>query len=811
MQVTHQHEHVTHAVITNHQAIDFGISSSAEFFNILSSTLYKDQILAVTREVLCNAWDAHIEAGCTDKPVEITLSKDQLIIKDFGKGIHHDDMGTIYGTYGNSTKKNDGQQTGGFGLGCKAPFAYTDHFEVISCHDGVKTIYNLSKSSAQVQGKPGIIPIASFPTTESGLTVTIRIKNDEDYRRYMILVRRIARNGDMNMTMNGTELKKLGFDTSKGNYLLTKEEVMDSWHRVLVRYGNVIYPVERSNEISDNYDRICAHLDTISVHYSRYCIIFQAPPHSISVTPSRESLSMQEHTVKTLNTLFEGYINMLDTVFIKECNTYAYASVQEAVKESNVQDLLCHPVQLPTASKVEEIGNISDIQNLVKKYMARNYPNLLTFRKQNIKYRLELMAKAKLIDLGHSQTFIRALEEVSVNFDGRWHKYEKNDWLKRRVISPLLAKLYKAGMDTNRLFVCDPTDQNTPTDYYGNSKGCLVKAINSCPRHLFNTLPYLRNIVVLASNKSTMVDRAFQHEVFNKLGKEYGFLFYHVGMKASDKEEAVKFFNNTGMKVVDLTFRQEYDPEPEKKDKNVTKKAKKGNVALSSLLYTNYSGDGVDIYKYGREDNVIIDNPEAVVQISLRTNNTNKLGHWGTWSSKEIVKLFGDKVAVTNTSTTYDKLINKGVKPLDEYVLDKLLQYMKSSTTLKNYWAFDKQTFRDELEHFNDVSALVDILFDEDKLGKHFKMFNPLSDLDKQYLEIYKGANNAWQLMTKDQMKELKGIYDNISLDKTCLDLIKKIDKNNYLRYLDIHTIKRKTGTSEEKHAFDFLIEVLNK
>ena len=118
MQVSHVQDHCTHAVIGGKQSIEFGISTSAEFFNILSSTLYKDQILAVVREVLCNAWDAHIEAGCTDRAVQITLTNDTFTIKDFGKGIHHDDMGLIYGTYGNSTKKNDGNQTGGFGLGC---------------------------------------------------------------------------------------------------------------------------------------------------------------------------------------------------------------------------------------------------------------------------------------------------------------------------------------------------------------------------------------------------------------------------------------------------------------------------------------------------------------------------------------------------------------------------------------------------------------------------------------------------------------------------------------------------------------------
>ena len=173
MLVAHQDDHITHAVIGGKQQINFGISDDPAFFQILSSALYKDPMLAMVRETICNAWDAHIDSGRTDRPISVTLDDDYLIIRDYGNGIPDALIGPIYAIYGASTKKNDGRQTGGFGLGCKSPFAYTDHFEVTSHHAGVRTIYNMSKSSAAVQGKPSIVPIASFPTTESGITVKI--------------------------------------------------------------------------------------------------------------------------------------------------------------------------------------------------------------------------------------------------------------------------------------------------------------------------------------------------------------------------------------------------------------------------------------------------------------------------------------------------------------------------------------------------------------------------------------------------------------------------------------------------------------
>ena len=79
MEVSQPFDHITHAVIGGGKTIDFGISNSAEFFDILSRTLYTDQHLAVVREVLCNAWDAHIDSGNINKPIEISLDDDYLI------------------------------------------------------------------------------------------------------------------------------------------------------------------------------------------------------------------------------------------------------------------------------------------------------------------------------------------------------------------------------------------------------------------------------------------------------------------------------------------------------------------------------------------------------------------------------------------------------------------------------------------------------------------------------------------------------------------------------------------------------------
>jgi HSP90 family molecular chaperone len=204
MQVTDVKSKITHAVVGGKQneIESFGMEDSAEFFHLLSNALYSNKRLASVREPLCNAWDGHIAAGTTHIPIEITVKDSTLTIADKGTGIARDMIKSIYGTYGRSTKKSDLLSTGGFGLGSKAPFSYVDHFEVTSCHGGEKTIYRMSLSNAQVGGKPSIIPIMTVPTTETGLTVSFKLKPGDE-EKFKMIIMSVVSAGEMNANLNG--------------------------------------------------------------------------------------------------------------------------------------------------------------------------------------------------------------------------------------------------------------------------------------------------------------------------------------------------------------------------------------------------------------------------------------------------------------------------------------------------------------------------------------------------------------------------------------------------------------------------------
>jgi hypothetical protein len=818
MQVTHVNDHATHAVIGGGKAIEFGISSSAEFYNILSSTLYKDQILAVVREGLCNAWDAHIEAGTTHIPIAITINEDSMVIKDAGKGIHKDDIGPIYCVYGNSTKKNDGMQTGGFGLGCKSPYAYVEHFEVISCHDGVQTIWNMSKASPKT-GKPGAVPIASFPTQDTGLQVTVRIKNHTDRLRFLNLVKRIVFNGGMNATLNGDKLPTIAFDVSKSNYVLTTmKELLDTQTRVMVRYGNVIYPVDRANEIGELYDKVLNHLNYIGDHYTSYHIILQAPPHSIAVTPSRETLSMQEHTIATLNNLFAGFMKQVTNGFDKQCQIESKGFIASAVAQCKVDVLLKGDHALPGAKQDFRPVFISDLEMMARRLMSSKYPDKLEFRKWDIRERLTGMSQAGLLDRGTVQSYLSFMGQVQK--DHRQHfsaseKYAGGSWLVRHVIAPLMVKLVEAKMPTHALSVYDPDD--LAHERSGSKMTYLIPAMSARPAHHFKQLPYLRNIVVLSCSRMNVTDRLYhKHPVFKEMGSYAGFLFYHVGLKKADKEAARAFWAKSGMTVVDIIDRQAYEPEPARSEYvPAAKREKKVGLPKLAVIRDTKHG-GLNIRLWRQEDVERIEHPECVVQLAINKGAPeNSFGSFDREASKLVVQLFGDVCGVAPASNVLTQYHKKGIPHLETFVQTKLTEALTTRPSIQQYFAFSIERVLDVYGLEDAQAELMTAIYATPELRKEFGIINNLSDEDRLYLALYEAKQSRYYHRENDWMRELKNQIDKIELDPANLKLVERIKNNALVGIFSQGGLKEVfTGTNlnpaEKKKVIDAILTILN-
>ena len=365
MQVSQQDQFITHAVIGNQESVSMGISDDAALMNILSSTLYTHPQLAVVREILCNAWDAHIAAGKTDVPVQVTLSDSRLTIRDFGYGIAHKDIGPIYGVYGGSTKRDDSRSTGGFGLGSKAPFAYTDNFEVISCHDGQKTVYRVSKSSMEKGGKPSINLIVSLPTDETGIAVAFDLK-EGDSERFRLLLLKVIQLGEIPVLLNGEPVPLvLPVSSSPTGYLINNYLGTVS-RRINVRYGNVVYPIPEHEAYAEEYRALSRSLDCLWPNAS---VIFMAKPDSICIAPSREAVILTDATVAALKQLLSSVEHRDFYKSVKHTNQRVRHLVRQHVRSMSTEQL--------TAILKGKYG-LDYPAELTTKYRQRTYSN---FRK----------------------------------------------------------------------------------------------------------------------------------------------------------------------------------------------------------------------------------------------------------------------------------------------------------------------------------------------------------------------------------------------------------------------------------------------
>ena len=114
---------------------EFGIDDEGIIFEILRSKMYPNAIKACVQEIMSNGRDANREVGHAHIPIDVqlpTAMSPQFYVRDYGPGISPERMVNVFIKYGNSTKRKDNLQTGGFGLGAKTPWAYTDQFTIIT-------------------------------------------------------------------------------------------------------------------------------------------------------------------------------------------------------------------------------------------------------------------------------------------------------------------------------------------------------------------------------------------------------------------------------------------------------------------------------------------------------------------------------------------------------------------------------------------------------------------------------------------------------------------------------------------------------
>lgn len=260
----------------------FKINAGKKAFLVLSEKLYKDKAEAVLRELSCNAVDIHCESGKAHIPFHVTLPSSiypWFVLRDFGTGLSAEQIDEIFTVYFASTKDNSNDSIGGFGLGCKSPFAYSESgggFTVKSYQNGLCTVYNMYMDD----GEPFSTPMSTTPTDEpDGLEILVPIPEHE-HARWKILARKVYRAFDRcKPYITNMDASSIEEFPDSDNFFFADDFARAG--EVYAVIGGVVYPIPSrlvTNEMVFRYAGRPAYI--------------KCPIGSVDVAPSREELSL---------------------------------------------------------------------------------------------------------------------------------------------------------------------------------------------------------------------------------------------------------------------------------------------------------------------------------------------------------------------------------------------------------------------------------------------------------------------------------------------------------------------------------------
>lgn len=293
-------------------------------------SMYSDPKLAVYREYICNAIDAHKQAGIQDR-IEIhvpTYEEPFFSVRDFGGGLSVDDTKRLLCGYGSSGehKRVSNEQIGGFGIGCKCAFSLCDAFTYTIWHGAKQRIWNCfldehDMGQATLQDErdsnetPGVlvqIPMACGYGGESAyLTLLDRIfgfmprevfpviVNNSDYKIFEAPAAQLQ--ATMACELNGQRLKLPVGLLSKQNFPSHFNLPPD---KPVIVLGGLAYTIDTDQiNIPQSEDTDSTDCRNTQVGVMRNAVLY-APIGLVPVAPSREALQYSGFTKKVLGGVF---------------------------------------------------------------------------------------------------------------------------------------------------------------------------------------------------------------------------------------------------------------------------------------------------------------------------------------------------------------------------------------------------------------------------------------------------------------------------------------------------------------------------
>jgi hypothetical protein len=259
---------------------------------IAATKMFRDQIYthkawAVVREIICNAIDEHKKHGIS-RPIQITLPTANDLhfrVRDFAHGLDKDMVFSVFFQYFASTKDQDNDAIGGFGIGAKSPLAYSDVFYVDSFHGGHKTSYVSTVDGEASQAHK----MALQNSSETGIEVSIPVESG-DIRKFRELIQYFVNNAKFdNFTFVGGEIKKQEIAWTVDNKfgrVGSIPQLFRSGSNIYAQVGDVLYPIDSTPEIRNPFYQVA---------------VLELENGSVDINPSRERLELSKRNIFLIN------------------------------------------------------------------------------------------------------------------------------------------------------------------------------------------------------------------------------------------------------------------------------------------------------------------------------------------------------------------------------------------------------------------------------------------------------------------------------------------------------------------------------
>lgn len=339
----------------------FGVNTqNSKFFRVMSDTLYTDKIGSIIRELASNAIDGQRAQGNLETPFDIFLpctENPKFCIRDYGTGLSPEEIETVYTRYFESTKDQNEDDIGGFGLGAKTPFAYTDSFIVRSYHHGQVFTYTIAFSGDEPEYELQFVQDTDEP---NGLEVYFDV-DPEDFDEFstkafrtLIWFNHVPNvwtgsedvNGFFKVASNFTNYRERIANFRKDNCFEDENMIIcpNSYSnpfeyrnsqlksRICVIQGGVLYPV--STSASDTLREFAGKIP------SNYSVITKHKIGEISLTPSREQIEESKQTIQNIESKISIIMDksrdvLRETILNDDNSKFAISATIQSLRQGN--------------------------------------------------------------------------------------------------------------------------------------------------------------------------------------------------------------------------------------------------------------------------------------------------------------------------------------------------------------------------------------------------------------------------------------------------------------------------------------------